>query len=85
MPTDKKNLTVFGATGTQGGSVINFILGDDKALSEFAIRGITRDVSKPASKALAEEGCRGCGCKWSSQRFHLSNDYTLTQGTGRYA
>lgn len=56
MSTQKKVVTVFGATGTQGGSVIESILGDSRASSQFAVRGITRDVSKPKSKALAEKG-----------------------------
>lgn len=51
-----KLITVFGATGNQGGSVINHLL-DDPALSkEYKIRGITRDESKPAAKALADKG-----------------------------
>ncbi|KAK6002080.1 hypothetical protein QM012_001718 [Aureobasidium pullulans] len=51
-----KLITVFGATGNQGGSVIKHILADRQLSSEFRIRGITRDVSKPAAKALADQG-----------------------------
>jgi hypothetical protein len=51
-----KLITVFGATGNQGGSVINHILADAQLSSEFKIRGITRDVNKPAAKALADKG-----------------------------
>jgi hypothetical protein len=51
-----KLITVFGATGNQGGSVIKHILGDAQLSSEFKIRGITRDVKKPAAKALADKG-----------------------------
>ncbi|KAH0283044.1 NmrA-domain-containing protein [Aureobasidium namibiae CBS 147.97] len=51
-----KLITVFGATGNQGGSVINHILADAQLSSEFKIRGITREVNKPAAKALAENG-----------------------------
>lgn len=51
-----KLLTVFGATGAQGGSVIRAVLADDVLSKEFKIRGITRDVSKPAAQALAEKG-----------------------------
>ncbi|KAG9718671.1 hypothetical protein KCU73_g15002, partial [Aureobasidium melanogenum] len=51
-----KLITVFGATGNQGGSVIKHILADSQLSSEFKIRGITRDVSKPAAKALADQG-----------------------------
>lgn len=52
----KKVLVVFGATGSQGGSVIKSFLSDPKASQEFRIRGITRDPSKPNAKALAEKG-----------------------------
>lgn len=51
-----KLLTVFGATGAQGGSVIRAVLADDVLSKEYKIRGITRDVSKPAAQALAEKG-----------------------------
>lgn len=51
-----KIITVFGATGNQGGSVVEAILADPTLSKEFKIRGITRDVSKPASKALADRG-----------------------------
>ena len=51
-----KLITVFGATGNQGGSVIKHILADAQLSSEFKIRGITRDVNKPAAKALADKG-----------------------------
>jgi uncharacterized protein YbjT (DUF2867 family) len=51
-----KLITVFGATGNQGGSVIKHILGDAQLSSQFKIRGITRDVNKPAAKALADKG-----------------------------
>ncbi|THZ87449.1 NAD(P)-binding protein [Aureobasidium pullulans] len=51
-----KLITVFGATGNQGGSVIKHILADHQLSSEFKVRGITRDVNKPAAKALAEQG-----------------------------
>ncbi|KAI4724794.1 NAD(P)-binding protein [Aureobasidium sp. EXF-10728] len=51
-----KLITVFGATGNQGGSVIKHILADTHLSSSFKIRGITRDVNKPAAKALADQG-----------------------------
>ena len=52
----KKILVVFGATGNQGGSVINSILGDAKASAEFQLRGITRDPSAARAKALSDKG-----------------------------
>ena len=51
-----KILTVFGATGNQGGSVIASILADATLSSQFTIRGVTRDASKPAAQALASRG-----------------------------
>jgi uncharacterized protein YbjT (DUF2867 family) len=51
-----KIITVFGATGNQGGSVIKHILADAVLAKEFKIRGITRDVSKPAAQALEKQG-----------------------------
>jgi uncharacterized protein YbjT (DUF2867 family) len=51
-----KILTIFGATGKQGGSVVEAILADKKLSSEFTIRAITRDINKPAAKELAAKG-----------------------------
>jgi hypothetical protein len=51
-----KLLTVFGATGNQGGSVIKAILNDPVLSKEFRIRAVTRDVSKPAAKELVAKG-----------------------------
>jgi uncharacterized protein YbjT (DUF2867 family) len=49
-------ITVFGATGQQGGSVISAILADPVLSQSFSIRAITRDPSKPAAKALSARG-----------------------------
>jgi uncharacterized protein YbjT (DUF2867 family) len=51
-----KILTVFGATGNQGGSVIKSILADPVLSKEWKIRGVTRDTSKPAAQKLAQQG-----------------------------
>ncbi|KAL4899092.1 hypothetical protein BDW74DRAFT_171773 [Aspergillus multicolor] len=51
-----KIITVFGATGQQGGSVIRTILQDETLSKEFKIRGVTRDSSKPAAQALVKQG-----------------------------
>lgn len=51
-----KIITIFGATGQQGGSVIRTILHDESLSKEFKIRGITRDTSKPAAQSLLKQG-----------------------------
>ena len=51
-----KILTVFGATGNQGGSVIDAFLANPTLSKTFKIRGITRDPSKPSGQALAAKG-----------------------------
>ncbi|GKT44772.1 NmrA-like family domain-containing protein 1 [Colletotrichum spaethianum] len=51
-----KLITVFGATGNQGGSVIESILADVTLSKEFKIRGITRNISKPAAQELVKKG-----------------------------
>ncbi|KAB8227076.1 NmrA/HSCARG family protein [Aspergillus alliaceus] len=51
-----KLITVFGATGNQGGSVIKHILADHQLSKQFKIRGITRDTSKPAAQELQKHG-----------------------------
>ncbi|KAM0327462.1 hypothetical protein ACHAQA_005750 [Verticillium albo-atrum] len=51
-----KLLTVFGATGNQGSSVIKAVLANSVLTKEFSIRGITRDVSKPAAQELISKG-----------------------------
>lgn len=51
-----KLLVVFGSTGNQGGSVVNAVLQDPVLSKEFKVRGITRDVSKPAAKELEKKG-----------------------------
>ncbi len=52
----KKLLVIFGATGSQGGSVVKSILGDPKTAAQFAVRAVTRDPSKPRAQDLAAKG-----------------------------
>ena len=51
-----KLLTVFGATGNQGGAVIKTILGDPELSKEYKLRAVTRDPSKPAAEDLKSQG-----------------------------
>lgn len=51
-----KILTVFGATGQQGGSLIDYVLKNSKLSKTYSVRGVTRDVSKAAAVALKKRG-----------------------------
>src|SRR5450755_4384878 len=51
-----KLITVFGATGVQGGSVVNAILARPILSKEFKVRAITRDPSKPNAQGLRSRG-----------------------------
>ncbi|XP_018423530.1 PREDICTED: nmrA-like family domain-containing protein 1 [Nanorana parkeri] len=48
----KKMITVFGATGSQGCSVVKALLKD----CSFSVRAVTRDVTKPAAQKMKEDG-----------------------------
>jgi len=52
----KKIITVFGATGAQGGSVAKIFLNDPRLKDEWTVRAVTRDVTKDAAKKLADDG-----------------------------
>ncbi|KXL46547.1 hypothetical protein M433DRAFT_106733 [Acidomyces richmondensis BFW] len=52
----KKVLTVFGSTGSQGGSVIDTVLSRPELQQMYALRGVTRNTSSPKSQALAAKG-----------------------------
>ena len=54
--SSKKLITVFGATGNQGGSVIASILSHPELSSQYAIRGVTRDPTKPSAAGLKAKG-----------------------------
>ena len=49
-------LTVFGATGKQGGSVVQTILSHPTLSNQYTLRAVTRDPSKPAGEALKQQG-----------------------------
>src|SRR5688500_19396621 len=50
----KKIITVFGATGAQGGGLARAILNDSN--SEFTVRAVTRDPGSEKAKELAKMG-----------------------------
>jgi len=50
----KKIITIFGATGAQGGGLARSILADPDG--PFAVRAVTRDLNSDAARALAAAG-----------------------------
>ena len=53
--TMAKLLVVFGATGNQGGSVVQTVLSDPTLSNEYKIRAVTRDVTAPKAQALKSQ------------------------------
>jgi uncharacterized protein YbjT (DUF2867 family) len=53
---EKKIIAVVGATGAQGGGLVQAILGDSPG--GFAVRAITRNVGSAKARALAERGAQ---------------------------
>ena len=51
-----KLLTVFGATGQQGGSVVEYVINDPELSKQYKVRAITRDLTKSAVHTLQEKG-----------------------------
>ena len=50
-----KLLAIFGATGQQGSSVINYVLNDAELSQKYKIRAITRDVNSDKAKQLKQK------------------------------
>ena len=50
-----KILTVFGATGQQGGSLLEYLLKRPDILKIYKLRGVTRDLEKDAAVALKQK------------------------------
>ncbi|KFY18436.1 hypothetical protein V493_08615 [Pseudogymnoascus sp. VKM F-4281 (FW-2241)] len=48
-------LAILGATGQQGGSVVNFVLNDPELSQKYKIRAITRDVNSEKATKLKEK------------------------------
>lgn len=70
----KKIITVFGATGNQGGAVVETFLNDPKLKNDWAVRGITRDVTKDSSKKLAEKGVEVVSVSWRCPQLAGAGD-----------
>lgn len=56
IATMSKILTVFGATGQQGGSVVSYVLSDPTLSQTFRVRAVTRNPESAASVALKARG-----------------------------
>ncbi|KAK4196428.1 NmrA-like family-domain-containing protein [Triangularia verruculosa] len=54
--SNKNIITVFGATGVQGGSVADIFLHDPKLTSNWTVRAVTRDITKESAKQLQQKG-----------------------------
>lgn len=52
----KKIITVIGATGNRGGSVVQIFLNDSKLKSGWAIRGASRNPESDSAKKLTAQG-----------------------------
>ena len=50
-----KVFVVFGATGQQGGSVIDHVLSDPELSKRYKIRAVTRDTTSEKAKSLADK------------------------------
>ena len=48
----KNIITIFGSTGNQGGAVVRMFLNDPKLKSQWAVRGVTRDVAMSSSRPV---------------------------------
>ena len=48
-------LVIFGATGQQGGSVIDYVLNDSELSQKYKIRAVTRDINSDKAKQLEKK------------------------------
>ena len=55
-PVMPKILTVFGATGSQGGSVVRAVRAHPILSGIYRIRGVTRSLTSEQSRKLTAEG-----------------------------
>ncbi|KAI1267622.1 NmrA-like family protein [Xylariaceae sp. FL1019] len=58
MSPAKRIITIFGATGNQGGAIVKTFLNDPALKDSWTIRAVTRDVSKDSAKKLAAPGVK---------------------------
>lgn len=67
-PPTKKIITVFGATGHQGGSIVSTFLNDPVLKNEWAVRAVTRDATKASALELAKKGVEVVSVSVTKQR-----------------
>ena len=70
-------LAVFGATGQQGGSVINYVLNDPELSQKYKIRAITRDANTEKAKQLKVEVVQGDVLNRASLKTALAGAHTV--------
>ena len=58
-------LTILGATGQQGGSLIDYVLQRPELSSIHRLRGVTRNVTKAAAIALEQKGVEMVNVRFS--------------------
>ncbi|KAI0835707.1 NAD(P)-binding protein [Hypoxylon sp. FL0890] len=81
-----KVLAVFGATGQQGSSTVNYVLNDPELSQKYKIRAITRDVDSEKAKQLKEkvEVVRGDPLNRTSLSTALTGAHTVFIMTVNY-
>jgi NAD(P)-dependent dehydrogenase (short-subunit alcohol dehydrogenase family) len=72
-----KIIAVTGATGSQGGGVVNIV----KKVSGWKVRAVTRDPSSDAAKKLAEEGIEVVQANFDNENS-LHKAFEVRVGTG---
>lgn len=80
--SDKKLITVFGATGKQGGSVVQTFLNDPQLKSEWSVRGVSRDASSASSQKLVAQGVEMVSV---SILHHQHHNLERTRASGRFS
>lgn len=69
--SNKKLITVFGATGNQGGSVVQIFLNDPKLRNDWSVRGVSRNAASDSSKGLTAQGVEMVSVRLSL--YHLEH------------
>lgn len=76
MAASKRIITVFGATGAQGGAVASTFLRDAKLKANWTVRAVTRDVTKPSATKLRDQGAEVVAVRSppSPSSYHCDTD-----------